>query len=542
MKKVFRTGFKALAVLASAFLMFNTVACSSDDDDDDESKSGPTAEKPVFVTNSGTLVYSGDDINAAWAKIGASGDYEIRLAKGITYSVAEGTQLSYKGAANIKISGETTTAYGADVVIKGNPKTNSQKNRELIYLPSGSTGNLILENVSVINEYTADGDAQAEALATDGTGKLAAYNCSFLSHQDTIRTIGKAWFYKCYIEGDTDFLWMESSGSVALYEECVIKAVAGRQKSGKQVDAYITAPRMNVATKGLVIYNSEIKVDDGITTYAARTPWSSGYYNQVAYINNSGSGVSAPKSAKNWGTDKDKECLTADGISQSKIGWKIDARTATAFGWDVSSSPDYLVSADDVTNEFSGRRAIFNRVYNTKYNVYQEDDEAKWDIDSVISANKWKVTADSSKSKLDSDVEYTTKIYDFSAENVGAWTDNSITIDGFSHHSSNTATGVAGKTISFDVTGKGTITVVGCYSGYGIIKFGGQGSEVYDFNTSSTSKFVEKNYVNYTGAGKVTIEAGTTSYIQKIIVEYYDSLTYKAVSGIEVKEDRKSVV
>ncbi|MBQ3253361.1 MAG: hypothetical protein IJA65_02305 [Acholeplasmatales bacterium] len=104
------------------------------------------------------------------------------------------------------------------------------------------------------------GDVQAEVLGTDTTGNTAAYNCSFKSHQDTIRTAGKAWFYNCYVEGDVDFLWMESGGKVALYEECEIVSVYDDAASTH--NTYITAPRMAESVKvgkGLVIYNSVVR-------------------------------------------------------------------------------------------------------------------------------------------------------------------------------------------------------------------------------------------------------------------------------------------
>lgn len=525
LKKRLLAAFCAFAICGGGFLA--SCSDSSDDNDstdDNQEKNQP--ENPVVTLKSGsTTVYSGTDINAAWAAIGSSGDYVLTLEKG-TYSVTEGTQLSYNGAANIKISGNTTTEYGADVIISGNPKTASQKSRELVYLPAGSTGNLTLENVRIVNEYgTTTGDAQAEVLATDGSGNLAAYNCSFISGQDTLRTVAKAWFYKCYIEGDVDFLWMETTGTVALYEECVLKAIDTRTTK-----AYFTAPRAALTSKvgkGLVVYNSELKAGSGLEKlYLARNPWASSslssYYNNVAFVGTTYTGDATITdlwaSASNGTTDK------------QYIGFKADSNftaSSTTYGAELSDSVK--------TAEYAGRRNILNRVYNVSSAKYQKDSETSWDIDSVISANNWTVTEDTSKDLLDGETEIQSTTYDFSTENSGAYTDSTVTIDGFSYHSSGTAAGVATKTITIPLTGKAVVTVKGCFGGWGTIKAGSQGEGVYNINSGSTSKYLECGYVVYdASATSVVITAATTSYIKSITVEYDDTLSFVPVTGIAV--------
>ena len=62
--------------------------------------------------------------------------------------------------------------------------------------------NITLANVFDRNKYAT---GQSEALYFNSTAHLAAYNSSFKGHQDTLLTKGKNWFYKCYVEGDTDF-------------------------------------------------------------------------------------------------------------------------------------------------------------------------------------------------------------------------------------------------------------------------------------------------------------------------------------------------
>ncbi|BDC96856.1 Ig-like domain-containing protein [Treponema saccharophilum] len=523
LKKRLLAAFCAFAICGGGFL----ASCSDSSDDNDSTDDNQENNQPessvVTLKSGSTTVYSGTDINAAWAAIGSSGDYVLTLEKG-TYSVTEGTQLSYNGAANIKISGNTTTEYGADVIISGNPKTASQKSRELVYLPAGSTGNLTLENVRIVNEYgTTTGDAQAEVLATDGSGNLAAYNCSFISGQDTLRTVAKAWFYKCYIEGDVDFLWMETTGTVALYEECVLHAISSRTTK-----AYFAAPRAALTSKvgkGLVVYNSKLEADSGLEKlYLARNPWASSalssYYNNVAFVGTTGDVTLTDL----WASD-------SNGTTDKQyIGFKADSN------FTASSTTYGAVLSDSVkTAEYAGRRNILNRVYNVSSAKYQKDSETSWDIDSVISANNWTVTEDTSKDLLDGETEIQSTTYDFSTENSGAYTDSTVTIDGFSYHSSGTAAGVATKTITIPLTGKAVVTVKGCFGGWGTIKAGSQGEGVYNINSGSTSKYLECGYVVYdASATSVVITAATTSYIKSITVEYDDTLSFVPVTGIAV--------
>ena len=149
-----------------------------------------------------------------------------------TISLPKGTYtengLGYNGSATVVIKGNTATKYGADVIIKGHGSDMStEKTRNLIEIQG--TGNIILENLTLESDWTrtlaGGNNAQAEVLGTDTKGNTVAYNCGFKSHQDTLRTAGKAWFYGCYIEGDVDFIWMEQAGSVALYENCEIVSV-----------------------------------------------------------------------------------------------------------------------------------------------------------------------------------------------------------------------------------------------------------------------------------------------------------------------------
>ena len=494
-----------------------------------------TAKGAPKVSLSGPNVKAKEytSIQAALDAIGAQkGDFTITLPTG-TYEEV----LYYKGAANITLSGNTKRAHGADVIIakdnngdllRNKKASSAQKNRCLFEFEG--TGNLTLENVTLHNTFdrtaSKGSNTQAETVGFDSTGNLAAYNCTFKSHQDTLRTTGKAWFYKCYIEGDTDFLWMEASGKVALYEACEIVSVYDAGASNHT--SYICAPRMekgNAAAKGLVIFNSTVSSQKGQATYLARTPWTSGYYNQVAFVGNKASDLNASV----WSGNP----LLAEGIPRTIIGWKLDAKTAQSMGIKTAGRDDVLSDAD-VAKEFNGRHAILNRFYDMASLKYKKDTETYWDVDALVKSRGWTVSADSSKALLAGEVESVKVTYVLDGNNDYA----DVSYNGFAQEKGKAHfVGAEGNTISFPVKGKSLVTVTGYYAGNGTIKAGKQGAATYDFNNGSTSKFAEKTYVVYEGATTVTITATKKSYITKITVEGDEGLSFIPVKSIAISAE-----
>ena len=468
-------------------------------------------------------------IAAALAAIPTSGDtntYTITLGKG-TY---EENGLAYDGSATIRIVGDTNTKYGTDVIIKGHGSDMSQeKTRNLISIRG--TGNIILENLTLESDWTrtmaGGNNAQAEVLGTDTKGNTVAYNGSFKSHQDTLRTAGKAWFYGCYVEGDVDFIWMEQAGSVALYENCEIVSVY--DSTATSHGTYFTAPRMaksNKVGKGLVIYNSivtetaEAKTNNQ-DTYLARNAWagSNQYYNQVAYVNTN---VTATINANVW-----KSAATETEFEKTKIGFKMDQDVATAIGY--AGNGDILSAAEEEA-EFAGRENIINRVFNTGKQKYEKDANY-WDINALIESLGYSVTADTSKSTLDGEVAGETYTYKFD----GSSDLSDLTVTGFSSHSSGSYQGGSGASIVVPVTGKCYVEVYGFYSGTVETSANGQGAQVMFFNNGSTSAEIENDYIVYdANATSVTIDVKSTTYITKIVVSYDNSIEYTAVSDIAI--------
>ena len=378
--------------------------------------------------------------------------FTIRLNKG-TY---EENGLGYNGSATIRIIGNTNEKYGSDVIIKGRGNNMAaMRGRELLEIQG--SGSIILENISLVSDYSRSSttkDVQAEVLATDTTGNTVAYNCSFISHQDTLRTAGKAWFYGCYVEGDVDFIWMEASGSVALYENCEIVSVW--DENAKTHNSYVSAPRMAITQKvgkGLVFFNSVVRESSDAAkndqkTYLARSPWQSGYYNQVAYINTTCSGIeiAANDDSKSANAPWYGNMIPTD-YEQTIIGWKMDSATATSLNL---SNKDYILN-DTVTNsEYNGRRAILNRIYNTGKLRYERDSANYWDIDALIADLGYKVAEDESKAILDGEVAVDPTVYTFDGN-----TDYSSICSGFAKDGAKPHyVGQNGATITLPLTGK----------------------------------------------------------------------------------------
>lgn len=506
--------------LCAAALLFGAVSCA---DNDDENNTNPNGATAGTITMNGTTYGT---IQAALdAAASASGDCVITL----TAATYKENGLKYSGSNNLKISGLGAAEYGKDVVILGQGADLSSEKGRSTFAIAGS-GNIVLENLTIKStRQNAEGTAQAEVIGTDGSGNLAAYNCSFLSGQDTMRTVAKAWFYKCYIEGDVDFTWMEyTNGVAALYEECVLHAIGTRTTK-----AYFTAPRLGITSKvgkGLVIFNSKLEAESGLKElYLGRNPWASSnlkdYYEQVAFIGTTYDSSNVALHADVWAS-------AANGTADQKyIGFKTDENFP-------KGKYGVVLDKDFVAAEYAGRENILNRLFVVASSKFQKDTEGYWDIAKVISDNKWNVTADSSKSLLDGEKVVVKTVYDF-ANKLESYSD--ITTEGtVNDNDIDSNTGVrkphivinSGATIKFPVTEKAVVTVTGYYSGEGTIQAGTQGKALFDFNNKSTTKLIEKSYVVYSGAGNVTVTASATTYITKISVEYDDSLTFKPVMAI----------
>ena len=571
-----------LAGVCAASLLFGAVSCANSDDDDstttpvktptpgddsgnkgkqdgqgeqpavvDISYKGPASVPAVSITapeSAGTITMNGTTYNTIQAALNAavaSGDYVITLTAG-TYAE---DNLHYKGEGNIVISGVAGKTYGTDVLIKGkgdNTSSSTEKNRCTLEFEGTKGNGLILENLTIQNTFlrasAPSKNTQCEALGFDSTGTCAAYNCAFLSHQDTIRTVGKAWFYGCYIEGDVDFIWMEKAGKVALYENCAIRTVTDTDNK----EAYIAAPGMNAAdvfNKGLVVYNSAIKLDNP-TSSLFRNPWgvSEGLYNISAFVNVKVEGTLVAalqkSTASNWNADKN-----------GAIGWKVDQELADAYT--SKSSEIHTISEAVEKAEYNGRTRVINRVYKLNPEKYANDSDV-WDVNALASSRKWDVTKDNST--LDSASSASVKAngtYKIAEYHTGATaqgteiadgtsTDGFVSWSGLKYHSAGYGAYASGAdaTITIQVAGASVISLVGSQYGSGTITMTDAAGNVC-LNAYSTKMKTDKTALSFiyngTSATTLTLTLKPTTYVGDLTVSAWDGemqkVTKIAVAG-----------
>lgn len=121
---------------------------------------------------------------------------------------------------------------------------------------------IILENLTVENNSQQLG--QAVALHTEGD-RLMFINCKFLGHQDTIyvgREAMRCYFYNCYIEGTTDFIF---GPSTCWFEKCTIHC---------KKNSYITAASTPEHIKyGLIFNNCTVSIEKDIDNVYLGRPW-----------------------------------------------------------------------------------------------------------------------------------------------------------------------------------------------------------------------------------------------------------------------------
>jgi pectin methylesterase-like acyl-CoA thioesterase len=138
-----------------------------------------------------------------------------------------------------------------------------------------------MKNITIANTFTEDYDAsikkytgtpvggnganeQAVALEIDGTGDKSHFeNVRLLGNQDTLYiksgsvfTTIRAYFHKCYVEGDVDFIFGRAT---AYFSKCEIRTLTSRTPK----ETCITAPSTNIGTTyGFVFDDCDFTCDN----------------------------------------------------------------------------------------------------------------------------------------------------------------------------------------------------------------------------------------------------------------------------------------
>lgn len=313
----------------------------------------------------------------------AEDSYKINVSEGCYYE-----RLFYNGAADITISGDSSDSENARGTktrfywnnFEGLSSGQSGARARAAFFFNGSANvnlrYLTMQNVANRSTDVKSGIAQAEALSADISGKLTAYQCSFASHQDTLYIGAKgnrSWFYDCYIEGDTDYIW--GYGDVVLVEKCDLRCI--RDTYVKDQKSYMFAARTydtQEVNKGFVLLDSKVTIDSGVTAYYGRN---SGADTQATVMNNvfSGSGTLA---SNLWGSSAG---TTLDVAGDPAIAYKDYQNYFGSTLVDVSSRQTNTFDLGErvAKREYNGRYAILNRGYDKTNEVYATSSDI-WDV------------------------------------------------------------------------------------------------------------------------------------------------------------------
>lgn len=122
--------------------------------------------------------------------------------------------------------------------------------------------NITVKNITIENNAAKLG--QAVALHTEGN-RLLFQNCRLLGNQDTVYTGVSGtllYFYQCYIEGTTDFIF---GPSTAWFEQCTIHSKA---------NSYVTAASTpQDQTYGYVFHRCTLTAEPQVTKVYLGRPW-----------------------------------------------------------------------------------------------------------------------------------------------------------------------------------------------------------------------------------------------------------------------------
>ena len=350
-------------------------------------RSAPTLSEAVPVTVDRSRDSDADFrsvFGAMEAVSGRGGSWTIHVAPGVYNEL-----VNYNAGANVAVVGRGSAPFGGDVVIRW---TNNQQMNEGTHLRASfrfSGADLVLKNVALENatRRTGSGNWQAETLffangaptAANPRGRtVAAYNSSFLSYQDTVQTTGRAWFYRCRVEGDLDYVWGTSEAT--LVESCELVSLRDPMRNDANAIVFVSRAqnRDGFIGKGYVLLNSRVTTMPGAVTRFARNVGANGV-DQVAVINNVflnvGTGTVNPNP---WsgGTH------VTGGFPPESVGLKTFGNSMEDGSPLALSGPTHSVMAEEhVAAEYGGRRAILNRWFNVASGEYA--DRVEWDIGAL---------------------------------------------------------------------------------------------------------------------------------------------------------------
>ena len=123
-------------------------------------------------------------------------------------------------------------------------------------LIAGKADKIRFEDVSMRCLYPTKTQAEVLCIRNKSDNATAFVRCRFYSQQDTLLPGGGYnWFYDCYVEGDTDFIW--GGNSACLFESCEVKMITS---GGRGFNARVKANNI-----GYVFSECSLTVAEGVT-------------------------------------------------------------------------------------------------------------------------------------------------------------------------------------------------------------------------------------------------------------------------------------
>ncbi len=465
----------------------------------------------------------------------------------------------YKGGKAITIEGPSSNnEFGEKVEIVGincNAYNGTSHTRASFYW-SGS--DLTLKNVTLRNAYdrnTMGGTSQSEALFfANGSGrKLVAFNSSFKGHQDTIQTTGKNWFYKCYIEGDTDFIW--GTADAALFEECEIKMLNTSNDAEKASNAVIFVARVsnpdaNLIPKGYVLFNSKVSAEHP-SSYMARNAAAGDFYDQAAVIDTTFTGT---LNGNLWLSSSNTKYIDKDAAGNMNVGWKVYGGSGYPTANIDTNAYAGTIKEAVYNKEYNGRNTILNRVFRKTSGMYENASDI-WDVSNY--EDEFNAVEDDSTIDMPGTVNGANGEYDiasFAADTTGgAPIANGTSSDGYvswtniAYHDSTYGARVSGSqtgTITIKAAGKSVISFIGSSYSNGTITVNGTSSgEVLAVTPTKmgTDKTAFAFIYEGTSPDTLTLTITGATYIGKLTVsEWVDEV--KAVTNVAVSGAASVVV
>ncbi len=171
-------------------------------------------------------------------------------------------------------------------------------------------------NITFVNAAGPVG--QALALYVDADQAVFT-NCRFIGNQDTIFASGESsrqFFYDCYIEGTTDFIF---GASTAVFARCSIKCKS---------NSFITAANTPAGKKfGFVFIDCHVSADTGVTKLWLGRPWRA--FAKTVFLRCVLPGQVAPEGWNNWNNPENENTTwyaeyknTGDGSNTTgRVRW-----------------------------------------------------------------------------------------------------------------------------------------------------------------------------------------------------------------------------